>query len=390
MENKIIRKNKFLILLLGILGVCYALLDWDANISDLFYLKYNDKVLISIITAGIGFARFIATIFCIKITGSKNPNRVFNKLISCCIVLTLLSCFLYQYGFAIIFTIVYLMLQIFLEILSGYHFPYVSSSLPDEQVVQVHSKRVALFKLLNAAGITLSAFICASYYNQAFLIISVICTVIFLISIMIIINIVNINVKNDSEKVTLLEKLDISKYSSNFKVWTIVRIIGKFSTSSLVVILSLRAIDSNVNISILKTCKSILWIISSIGFFSAGFFIKRKLIIDVDIIIKLLIVILLPLTLYNNIFILILILMYGILEPFNSISHLEMLKKDKDGIDLAQKDLLISLFSYLAKFLSGIILVNINFTIAILIIFVLLLISVIIEYSLYKKYKVKD
>lgn len=390
MENKIIRKNKFLILLLGILGVCYALLDWDANISDLFYLKYNDKVLISIITAGIGFARFIATIFCIKITGSKNPNRVFNKLIFCCIVLTLLSCFLYQYGFAIIFTIVYLMLQIFLEILSGYHFPYVSSSLPDEQVVQVHSKRVALFKLLNAAGITLSAFICASYYNQAFLIISVICTVIFLISIMIIINIVNINVKNDSKKVTLLEKLDISKYSSNFKVWTIVRIIGKFSTSSLVVILSLRAIDSNVNISILKTCKSILWIISSIGFFSAGFFIKRKLIIDGDIIIKLLIVILLPLTLYNNIFILILILMYGILEPFNSISHLEMLKKDRDGIDLAQKDLIISLFSYLSKSLSGIILVNINFTIAILIIFVLLLISVIIEYSLYKKYKIKD
>ncbi len=390
MNNKIIRKNKFLILLLGILGICYALLDWDSNISDLFYLRYNNKILISIITAGIGFARFVATIFCIKINGSKNPNKVFNKLISCCIALTLVSCFLYQYGFAVIFTIIYLLLQIFLEILSGYHFPYVSSSLPDEQVIQVHSKRVAVFKLLNAAGITLSAFICASYYNQAFLIISVICTVIFLISILIVINITNINEKPTVKKVSLLEKLNISNYSSNFKIWTIVRIIGKFSTSSLVVLLSLRAIDSNVNISILKTCKSILWIISSIGFFSAGFFIKKKLIINGDIIIKLFIVILLPLTLYNNIFILILILMYGILEPFNSISHLEMLKKDEDGIDLAQKDLVVSLFSYLSKFLSGIILVNINFAVAISIIFVLLLISVIVEYLLYKKYKLKD
>lgn len=387
MVKELVNKNKKYILLLGILGICYALLDWDINISDLFYLKYNNKVLISIITAGIGLSRFIATFVCVKINDTKKPNMVFNILIIFCMITTIISCLFYQYGFAIYFTIVYLLLQVFLEILSSFHFPYVSKSLPDNQIIQTHSKRISIFKILNAAGVALASFICTTFYNKSFLIICALCTIIFLITIMIVINIKNINIKSMKNEESYLQKFNIKKYSYNFKIWSIVRIIGKFSTASLVVILSLKALESNVDILALKTSKTLLWIFSSIGFFLSGYFIKKKKIVDGDIFLKLLIVIMLPLTLVSNYAPLIIIVLYGILEPFNSISHLEILKQDKDGIDLAQKDLIISLFGYFSKFLSGMILVNIKFNIAITIIIILLSLSVFIEYKLYRKLK---
>lgn len=385
MTKELINRNKKLILILGILGICYALLDWDINISDLFYIQYNNKILISIITAGIGLSRFIATLVCVKINDSDKPNRIFNILILFCIVTTIVSCLFYQYGFAIYFTIIYLLLQVFLEILSSFHFPFVSKSLPEDEVIQTHSKRVSIFKILNAVGIALASFIATTFYNKAFFIIAVICMIIFLLSIFIIINIKNVNLKNKVKKESYFQKFDIRKYSYNFKIWTIVRIIGKFSTASLIVILSLKAIELNISLSALKISKTLLWVFSSIGFFFAGYFIKRKKIVDGDICIKLLIVFLLPLVFINKYFLLLIIVLYGILEPFNSISHLEMLKHDKDNIALSQKDLIISLFGYFSKFLSGIILVNIKFYVSIIVIMLLLLISVVIEYKMYKK-----
>ncbi len=387
MEKELINKNKKYILLLGILGICYALLDWDINISDLFYLKYNDKVLISIITAGIGLSRFIATFVCVKINDTKKPNMVFNILIIFCIITTIISCLFYQYGFAIYFTIVYLLLQVFLEILSSFHFPYVSKSLPDEQIIQIHSKRVSVFKILNAVGVSLASFICTTFYNKSFLIICALCMVIFLIAMIFVINIKNINIKSMKNEKTYLQRFNIKEYSHSFKIWSVVRVIGKFSTASLVVILSLKLLESNINILALKTSKTLLWVFSSIGFFLSGYFIKKKKVVDGDIFIKLLIVVMLPLTFFNNYVSLVIIVLYGILEPFNSISHLEILKQDKDGIDLAQKDLIISLFGYFSKFLSGMILVNIEFNIAVTIIIILLSISVIIEYNLYRRLK---
>ena len=65
-------------------------------------------------------------------------------------------------------------------------------------------------------------------------------------------------------------------------------------------------------------------------------------------------------------------------------SHLEMLRKDKDDINLAQKDMIINLVGYISKMLSAYILLNINSNIALIIIVILLSLSTFFEYRLYK------
>ena len=52
--------------------------------------------------------------------------------------------------------------------------------------------------------------------------------------------------------------------------------LGRFALSSLIVLISLRAIDNGLNMITLKTVKSILWILSGIGFFLSSYFIRKK------------------------------------------------------------------------------------------------------------------
>ena len=80
--EKIYKKNTLFIILIGITSFCFGLLDWDSNLVDLVYLKYNNAFLISIISANIGTARLIATLFCIKINTYQSPNFVFNTCIT--------------------------------------------------------------------------------------------------------------------------------------------------------------------------------------------------------------------------------------------------------------------------------------------------------------------
>lgn len=166
--------------------------------------------------------------------------------------------------------------------------------------------------------------------------------------------------------------------------------LGRFALSSLIVLISLRAIDNWLNMIILKTVKSILWILSGIGFFLSSYFIRKKIIVKGDIIIKTLIAILLPLVfIYPNI-IFVIILLDGVLNPFNTMSHLEMLRRDTDCIDVPQKDIVINLIGYMAKMISAYILLNINSDIAIWCIIILLLLSVYLEFKLYKDSKISQ
>lgn len=66
-QEKVYKKNMVFIILIGIAGFCFGLLDWDSNLADIAYQKYNNVVLILIISANIGTARLIATLICIKL-----------------------------------------------------------------------------------------------------------------------------------------------------------------------------------------------------------------------------------------------------------------------------------------------------------------------------------
>lgn len=81
MNQETIKRNIYFILLIGIEGLAFGLLNWDSVVSDLVYLQNNNKLLISLIAANIGVAKFIATLVCIYINDSKKTNKIFIKII---------------------------------------------------------------------------------------------------------------------------------------------------------------------------------------------------------------------------------------------------------------------------------------------------------------------
>ena len=388
MENteleKIYKKNSLFIILIGITGFCFGLLDWDSNLADLFYLKYNNVFLVSLISANIGTARLIATLFCIKINTSQRPNFVFKTCMIMGSLIAIITAICFDAQFILLFVITYLLEVLVLEIFSGYHYAYAYNSLPEERAMNAHSKRISIFKFLQAFGIAVAGFVCAQFISNAFLIISILATAVFIISIIFVTQVKNFPKVKEKKKDNLIKKLNIFQYTKYFRKWFVIRILGRFALSSLIVLLSVRVIDNGLNIVTLKTVKSLEWILSGTGFFLSSYLIKKKIIVKGDILIKILIGVLLPfIFIYPNI-IFIIILLDGVLNPFNTMSHLEMLRRDTDNINVPQKDMVINLAGYVSKMISAYILLNIKSDVAIWCTVAVLLVSVYFEFKLYK------
>lgn len=123
--ERIYKKNALFIILIGITGFCFGLLDWDSNLADLVYLKYNNVFLISVVSANIGTARLIATLFCIKINTSQRPNFVFISCMIVCSIIAIITAICFDAQLIILFVITYLIevlvLEIFLDIIMHMH-----------------------------------------------------------------------------------------------------------------------------------------------------------------------------------------------------------------------------------------------------------------------------
>lgn len=382
--NKIYQRNFLFILLIGIVGFCFGLLDWDGNLVDLVYLKYDNKLLISFISANIGTARLLASLFCIKINDSQNPNFIFKMCMILCSIVAIISAVLFDSGLITLFVIVYLLEVLLLEIFSGYHYAYAYHSLPEQMAMNAHSKRISIFKVAQAFGIAIAGFICAKFIHNAFFIISILATFVFILCIIFVGQVKNFPKVTKDKKNNILKKLNLGNYSPYFRKWFVVRFIGRFALGSLIVLLSLKAIDSNLELNTLKISKSLLWILSGTSFFLSNYFMKKKLIVQGDMLLKLLIVVLILLSFFIPELLFVIIILYGVSEGFNTMSHLEMLRKDSDHINLAQKDMVINLVGYISKMLSAYLLLNINSNLALVIICILLVLSTLFEYKLFR------
>lgn len=388
MENleleKIYKKNTLFIILIGITGFCFGLLDWDSNLADFVYLKYGNAFLISVVSANIGTARLIATLFCIKINTSQRPNFIFITCMILCSLIAIITALCFDSQLIVLFVVTYLLEVLILEIFSGYHYAYAYNSLPEERAMNAHSKRISVFKFLQAGGIAIAGFVCAKFVNNALLIISILATFVFAISILFVTQIKNFPKTRENKKESLLRKLNVFQYTKYYRKWFVVCVLGRFALSSLIVLLSIRVIDNGLNIITLKTVKSVLWVLSGTGFFLSSYLIKRKLIVKGDIIIKALIAILLPIIFIYPSVIFAIILLNGVLNPFDTMSHLEMLRKDEDNINVPQKDMVINLSGYIAKMISAYVLLNIKSDIAVCCTALILILSVYLEFKLYK------
>lgn len=217
--EKIYKKNTLFIILIGITSFCFGLLDWDSNLVDLVYLKYNNAFLISIISANIGTARLIATLFCIKINTYQSPNFVFNTCMVLCSLIAIITAICFDAQLITLFVITYLLEVLVLEIFSGYNYAYVYNSLPEEKAMNAHSKRISVFKILQAAGIATAGFVCSKFINNAFLIISILATLVFIVTILFINQVKNFPKVKEDKKNNIIQKLNIFQYSKYFRKW---------------------------------------------------------------------------------------------------------------------------------------------------------------------------
>ena len=390
MKQETIKRNIIFILLIGIEGLAFGLLDWDSVVSDLVYLQHNNKLLISLITANIGVAKFVATLICIYINDSKKPNKIFIICVILCSILSLLIGLTYHINMLIAFAILYVLFSIILEVYSGYHYAYVYNSLPDELATEVHSKRISIFKVTFMIGVGFASFFAIKFIDNAMVIVTFFSTIIFLLLIIPISKVRNCPKNKEENIIPLKQKLTLKNYTKYYKSWIITRFLGKFALSSLVVLISMLAIDINLNLAALKTFKTGAWLLSSIGFWISAYLIKNKVIVKGDIFCKLSIAILIIISFFCPYAIYAILLLNGLLNPFNTMSNFTMIQMDKDNISVAQKELIINLFGYFSAMLSSYILLNINVYLALIVILITLTFSVINEIRLYKMKQFND
>lgn len=384
MNQKMINKNIIFILLIGIEGMAFGLIDWDSVIADLLYIQHNNKLLISIIGANIGIAKFMATLICIYINDSNKPNKIFVTCVTLCAIGALLIGITYQLNWIILFSMLYILETVVLEIYSGYHYAYVYNSLPDELATEVHSKRISVFKITFMIGIGIASFFTTKYIHHTMLIVTILSAIIFLSLILFIMTVKNCPKNQEKDVEPLKEKLNLKRYTKYYKSWIVTRFLGKFALSSLVVLVSMIAIDDNLDLATLKTFKTVAWFFSSVGFWLSAYLIKNKIIVKGDIFCKTMIAILIIVSFFNPYAIYAILLLNGLLNPFNTMSNFTMIQMDNDKISVAQKELIINLFSYFSGMLSSYILLNINVNIALVITIVALMLSVMNETKLYK------
>lgn len=385
MKQEIIKKNIIFILLIGIEGIAFGLLDWDSVVSDLVYLRYNNKLLISLITANIGVAKFVATIICIYISDSKKPNKIFAVCVIISAIGSLLIGITYNFGWLIIFAITFILEALVLEVYSGYHYAYVYNSLPDEITTEVHSKRISIFKITFMIGIGIASFLTTKYINNTLTIVTVFSTTILLLLLLFIFKVKNYPKNNEENTIPLKQKLNLKNYTKYYKSWLVTRFLGDLALSSLVVLISIQAIDINMDLEILKFLKTGAWFLSSIGFWLSAYLIKNKKIVKGDIFCKSIIAILIIISFFYPYAIYAILVLNGLLNPFNTMSNFTMIQRDNDNIGVAQKELIVNLFRYFAGMLSSYILLNININFALILVIITLIISIVGEAKLYKK-----
>ena len=384
MKQETIKRNIIFILLIGIEGLAFGLLDWDSVVSDLVYLQHNNKLLISLIAANIGVAKLIATLICIYINDSKKPNKIFIICVILCAIGSVLIGLTYNLSWLTLFAIIYVLEALVLEVYSGYHYAYVYNSLPDEKATEVHSKRISIFKITFMIGIGIASFLTTKFMNTTMIVVTLFSATVFLFLILPISKVRNFPKNKEESIIPLKQKLNLRNYTKYYRNWVITRFLGKFALSSLVVLLSMMAIDINLDLAVLKTFKTVAWFLSSVGFWLSAYLIKNKIIVKGDILCKSIIVILVIISFFCPYAIYAILLLNGLLNPFNTMSNFTMIQMDNDNISVAQKELLINLFGYFSGMLSSYILLNINVHLALILIVVTLILSVINEIRLYK------
>lgn len=375
-ENKII--------MLAILGICFAALGWSDVVSDLIYKKFESVNHIVFIISVIGmihsFLCVLANFIVIQIS-SYHPKILFQKLLLICSILVLVvgaSIFLNN---LYIFTVCYIIYLAFLEILSMYHFAFETSTTKKNRYILVENKRKTLFKIIQCITTVVSNILIIHYFELGFAITTAISSVTFLFMYFQLKEVLCINWKEetDSTKETFLQKLKVKKYSTIVKKYGIATVLTRFAFSNIIILFSMHLLQNNMEFSLLKEIKNYAIIFAIIGYFAVKKSNTKGGEIKLTILLEIFLTITILLSIWNPYFLILLMGIYTIDNLVELAGRFRIFETDTYPENNIQKNAIIDIGIFAAQGIASIILLNIPFSISIVLVIVTIILAIFLK-----------
>lgn len=375
-ENKII--------MLAILGICFAALGWSDVVSDLVYKKFETVNHIVFIISIIGMIHSLLCVlanFIVIHISSYNPKILFRNLLLICSILVIVvgaSIFLNN---LYIFTICYIIYLAFLEILSMYHFAFETSTTKNNRYILVENKRKTFFKIIQCITVVISNLFIIHYFELGFAITTGISSLVFLFIYFQLKDVVCINWKEEPKdsKETFLQKLKIKKYSTTIKKYGIATLLTRFAFSNIIILFSMNLLQNNMEFSLLKEIKNYAIIFAIIGYFAVKKSNTKGIEIKLTIFLEIFLTITILLSIWNPYFLILLMGIYTIDNLVELAGRFRIFEKDTYPENNIQKNAIMDIGIFAAQGLASIILLNIPFSISIVLVIVTIILAILLK-----------
>lgn len=375
-------KQERKIVMLSILGICFAFLGWSEVVSDFIYKKFSQFDNIVLIISIIGFIHsvlcILANLIVIKIS-NRNPKKLFNKLLLICSVLVLIVGISTFSNNIYIFSIIYIVYLTFLELLSMYHFAFESSATENNRYIQIENKRKTLFKIVQSIATIISNIMIIKYFDFGFLSTTIISSITFIIVYFNIKNVRCREIGNAVKSESFLEKLKIKKYSKNIKRYGIATIITRFALSNVLIVFSMHLLENNMEFALLKEIKNYAVAFAIIAYFVVKKANMKAIEIKTTIIMENVIVIVILLSIWNPYFLILLMGCYRIDNLVELTGRFKIFETDTYPENNIEKNAIMDVGIFIAQGLSSLILLNIPFYVSIGVVIISLLLAIILK-----------
>ena len=379
MEQK---KQEQKVVMLSILGICFAFLGWSNVVSDFTYKKFSQVENIILIISIIGFIHsalcVIANLIVIKIS-NKNPKKFFNKLLLICSVLVIVVGISIFTNNIYIFSICYIIYLTFLETLSMYHFAFETSSTEKDRYIAVENKRKTIFKIIQCVATIISNIIIIKYFDFGFFATTIIASIIFLFTFFNVRNISCREIKRENCKEKFLQKLKISKYSTTIKKYGIATTITRFALSNIIILFSMHLLENNIEFALLKEIKNYAVIFAIVAYFIVKKANMKGIEIKTTIFLEIIITFIIILSIWNPYFLILLMGLYTIDNLVELTGRFKIFENDTYHENNVEKNSIIDIGIFTAQGLSSLILLNIQFNISIAIILISIIMAIILK-----------
>ena len=379
MEQK---KQEQKVVMLSILGMCFAFLGWSDVISDYTYKKFSQVENIVLLISILGFIHsslcVIANLVVIKIS-HKNPQKFFNKLLLICSFLVIIVGISVFSDNIYTFSICYIIYGIFVEILSMYHFAFETSATERNRYIGIENKRKTIFKIIQCIATIISNVIIIRYFDFGFFITTIIASIAFLYTYL---NVRNINcraIKKEEKKERFLQKLKIGKYSTTIKKYGLATIITRFALSNIIVLFSMHLLENNIEFTLLKEIKNYAVIFAVMAYFIVKKANMNGIEIKTTIFLEMIIILVIILAIWNPYFLILLMGLYTIDNLVEISGRFRIFENDTYPENNVEKNSIMDIGIFTAQALSSVVLLNIPFNISIFIVSITTILAIILK-----------